>query len=462
MVSNRFLGSIGNAIDSAASGTFLAKRASGPVFETLDYSDISDYPTGANVDSAAIINLIDSNFLSTRTPGTDITTVITDSGLNHIVPDSAGEVVKIGNYSKGISNVFADSGTTIKISSHTIALSTDHILFDGGTAASDYSGGSGAGASSFTWGGDRGIMILGSDGTDYYKDAIDYFDITTAGNATDFGNLGAGRIGYCVGSSTRTLICGGLQTIGSWPSGNTKVNTVEYITTASPGNATDFGDLTQGKSHLCTASNGTRAVIFGGRYQGESPNYTNTVIDYLTIGTTGNASDFGDCTSASTYGAGISNDTYGLQCGGYGRISGSNTNKQNIDVVTIATAANATDFGDLLSLTHSAGGCSDATRGIIAGGGPNPNGVDNRSNVIQYVTVATPSNATDFGDLTLARTGSGTSNGTYGTFCGGEGESSRSNVIDRITIQTLGNATDHGDLNFTPGQYGGAWSGTAA
>jgi hypothetical protein len=88
--------------------------------------------------------------------------------------------------------------------------------------------------------------------------------------------------------------------------------------------------------------------------------------------------------------------------------------------------------------------------------------VDNRSNVIQYVTVATPSNATDFGDLTLARTGSGTSNGTYGTFCGGEGESSRSNVIDRITIQTLGNATDHGDLNFTPGQYGGAWSGTAS
>ena len=462
MVSNRFLGSIGNAIDSAASGTFLAKRASGPVFETLDYSDISDYPTGANVDSAAIINLIDSNFLSTRTPGIDITTVITDSGLNHIVPDSAGEVVKIGNYSKGISNVFADSGTTIKISSHTISLSTDHILLDGGTAASDYSGGSGAGASSFTWGGDRGIMVFGTDGTDYYKDTIDKFDITTAANATDFGNLGAGRIGYCVGSSTRTLIGGGLSTVGSWPSGNTRVNTVEYITTASPGNATDFGDLTQAKSHLSAASNGTRGLYFGGYVQGASPTYENAVIDYLTIDTTGNAADFGDCTSNSSYAAGISNDTYGLQCGGYGRISGSTTNKQNIDVVTIATTGNATDFGDLLSAIHSCGGCSDATRGIIAGGGPNTNGVDNRQNVIQYVTIATPSNSTDFGDLTVARTSSSTSNNTYGVSCGGETESSRSNVIDRITIQTLGNATDHGDLSMTPGVFGAAWSGTAA
>ena len=46
----------------------------------------------------------------------------------------------------------------------------------------------------------------------------------------------------------------------------------------------------------------------------------------------------------------------------------------------------------------ASGACGDATRGIWGGG-------DNGSNLntIDYVTIATTGNASDFGDLTVAR-----------------------------------------------------------
>lgn len=423
MVSNRFLGSIGNAIDSAASGTFLAKRASGPVFETLDYSDISDYPTGADVDSAAIINLIDSNFLSTRTPGTDITTVITDSGLNHIVPDSAGEVVKIGNYSKGISNVFADSGTTIKISSHTISLSTDHILLDGGTAASDYSGGSGAGGSSFSWGGDRALCAGGNvSGTNL--SSIDYFDITTPGNAQDFGDLGASHnAGGSASNKTRGVIAG--------EENSNRSDRIEYLTIASLGNATDFGNLSVGRNAVAGVSDGTYGVFLGG--SNISNSLVNT-IDYITIASTGNATDFGDTNQAMNE-MGAGNDAT------RGVIADNDVNWE-MQYVTIATPGNTTDFGDLSVGRYGlAKGIDDGTYIVFAGG---LNG--GVSNVMDYITVQTPGNATDFGDLLAGYLyPDGASNGTRGVVTAGY-TSGGTNTIQYITIATPGNATDFGDL----------------
>ena len=61
--------------------------------------------------------------------------------------------------------------------------------------------------------------------------------MATLGNATDFGNLtnGAEAGGACA-SSTRGLYGG-----GSTP---TKINNIEFVTIASAGNATDFGDRT--------------------------------------------------------------------------------------------------------------------------------------------------------------------------------------------------------------------------
>ena len=70
-------------------------------------------------------------------------------------------------------------------------------------------------------------------------------------------------------------------------------NTIDYITISTPGNATDFGDLTQTRGYLGATSDGSRGVFGGGRY----PFYANT-IDYIPISTPGNATDFGDLTEA--------------------------------------------------------------------------------------------------------------------------------------------------------------------
>ena len=56
----------------------------------------------------------------------------------------------------------------------------------------------------------------------------------------------------------------------------------------------------------------------------------------------------------------------------------------DIDLVTIATAGNATDFGNLTLARAFCGGVSSSTRGVWGGGGV-PSA---KSNVIDFVTIA--------------------------------------------------------------------------
>ena len=84
-------------------------------------------------------------------------------------------------------------------------------------------------------------------------------------------------------------------------------NTIDYITIATTGNATDFGNLTQAKRFLAACSNSTRGV-FGGGVVSSAVN----TIDYITIATTGNATDFGNLTQARSSLAACSNAHGGL------------------------------------------------------------------------------------------------------------------------------------------------------
>jgi hypothetical protein len=63
------------------------------------------------------------------------------------------------------------------------------------------------------------------------------------------------------------------------------VNTIDFITISSTGNAADFGDLTQVRYSSGTCSSSTRGVIGGGY---SAPGGVNT-IDFITISSTGNA-----------------------------------------------------------------------------------------------------------------------------------------------------------------------------
>ena len=119
-----------------------------------------------------------------------------------------------------------------------------------------------------------------------------------------------------------------------------------------------------------------------------------------------------------------------------------------IDVITIPTQGNATDFGDA---SISAGGrhmASSNTRSIAAGGGT-PSRVD----TIDFVTFPSTGNAQDFGNLTQVGAGGGQmgmSNQTRGVF-GGRTTPGNSNTMDFITIATEGNAVDFGDQGNTEG-----------
>ena len=91
-------------------------------------------------------------------------------------------------------------------------------------------------------------------------------------------------------------------------------------------------------------------------------------------------------------------------------------------------------------------------RGIIAGGGSYPA----ETNRIQFITIPTQGNSTDFGDLTQARQESaGISNNIRACFASG-GVPTAYNNIDFVTITTTGNAIDFGDTLTEYGYRGGA------
>ena len=132
------------------------------------------------------------------------------------------------------------------------------------------------------------------------------------------------------------------------------------------------------------------------------------VIEYFTIATTGNATDFGDLisTRGTSMGA-LCDGTKGIVAAG-GQDSSGGTDA--IDVVNVASTGNSTDFGNLTNSRHSVAGLCNLTRGIFAGGRETTGG-SARQNTIDYVTVASLGNATDFGDLLAVKAGSSGASG---------------------------------------------------
>ena len=183
-----------------------------------------------------------------------------------------------------------------------------------------------------------------------------------------------------------------------------------------------------------TLSGGVRGVIGGGA--------ASNVIQYVTLSTAGNAADFGDLTTNTYLSSCSSSRTRGVWNGGYTNTP-SGTYINVIQYVTIASTGNAADFGDLTQVAGYSGSCSSATRGVRAGGTApaNPS-----TDTIDYYTIASTGNAVDFGNLTsgTAYNSDGTVNSpTRGMWiAGGPGNS---NTIDYITIATTGNASDFGD-----------------
>ena len=295
-------------------------------------------------------------------------------------------------------------------------------------------------------GGARGVFMQGRPTPANNSNIIDYVTISTTGNAIDFGDLSRSTLGgTALSSSTRGLSATGYD-------GVSEKNTIEYITIASTGNAQDFGDLTNNIVYSGSTSSSTRGLFVNGMLIISPASYSN-IIHYVTIASTGDAQDFGDTTQARrSSNNGISNGTRAVFGGGGLEVVAPTVDPTNIiDYVIISTLGNAADFGDLLSATQNISSCSNATRGIFAGGGT-PGVI----NVIQYITISTLGNSQDFGDLTGNRFffAASCASPTRGVFGGGNTSPARVNIIDYVTIMSTGNAVDFGDL--TVDRDGGA------
>ena len=68
------------------------------------------------------------------------------------------------------------------------------------------------------------------------------------------------------------------------------VNTMNFITISTAGNAEDFGDMTTGHQSRASFASATRGLFAGGYV----PSGTSTAIDYVIISSKGGANDFGD------------------------------------------------------------------------------------------------------------------------------------------------------------------------
>lgn len=89
--------------------------------------------------------------------------------------------------------------------------------------------------------------------------------------------------------------------------------TIEQIVLTSAGNATDFGDLTVARG-FC--SNGGAASVTRGIFAGGNDGDRVNVMDYVDLTTTGNAVDFGNLIAAVEKMAGCSSETRGIFAGG--------------------------------------------------------------------------------------------------------------------------------------------------
>ena len=289
-------------------------------------------------------------------------------------------------------------------------------------------------------GGTRGLWAGGRSPT--YRDRIDFVNINTKGDAIDFGNLTAARIGTgSCASRTRGVIGGGYE-----PSPALYENTIEFITIPSTGDAVDFGNLTASRAWLSATNDSTRG-LWGGSW-GSAP-ATSNIIDYVTIASTGDAVNFGDLTVDRQIEGSCASQTRSIWMGG-ARGSGPTyertTTGKIIDFVTTSTLGNAADFGDLITGVFGNGGCSNAIRGLSLGSYFSPR------KDIEFITIATLGNSLDFGDLVVEHSyGDAAASPTRAAHGGGYTSPAGIDDIDYVQIMSTGDAVDFGNL--TLGRY---------
>ena len=316
-------------------------------------------------------------------------------------------------------------------------------------------------AGGLAWAGVR--HILAAKYGSATKREIDYKSSTSDGNASDWGDLVYG------GNSPRGAGTGLDSTkglVGSRSGVSSDIDDYDVLTTSSLGTIAKGGDLIPDAVSGYGMSNGTLMFFAGGSTSGGFI----ADMDYITVASLGGSSDAGDLkdSQALRKGGSTSGNTRGGRLGGSTGLSGdgyANYTTATAEYITFSTSADGLEFGTLSNKSFEGSACASTTRWV------HKTAVDYTTATghvlyerMDYWAADTGGTAGNFGDVDdSSRSTASMADGTRGEWWGGQDNASSStDQIRYITIATTNDATDVGNLaSGTNDPEGGGLSGSA-
>jgi len=198
---------------------------------------------------------------------------------------------------------------------------------------------------------------------------------------------------------------------------------------------------------------GVTGLQFGGNHYYSTGNVSyGAQIQYNTIGSASNAQDFGDIASggrenSNGVGVGVSGARAVLHSGP----KSGDYNNDDTDYITVASTSNTSDFGDAVEETYQGATMSNGTLMFI-GGGSGPDSPYYTAHMAQRA-IATTGDFTDAGDLMAAATVASVSGNTKGATMGGyhrpDNVATYRDDVEYITFDTSANSIAFGTLTDT-------------
>lgn len=246
--------------------------------------------------------------------------------------------------------------------------------------------------------------------------------------------------------SGRVVIAGGYV---DSPAAYTTMGDIQFLQVMTLGNTQYFGQLNEINTEHIGCGSEIRGILGGG--------YVNParvdIMQYVTIASASNAIDFGNLSHPRNQAQAVSSSTRGIWAGGVGPAA-----RDEIDYVEINTLGNALDFGDM-TVAHSAGGVGNSpTRGVFISGYRQPQSMDYHKT--EYITISSKGNGTDFGESGIIIAGGSCGSNTRGIFGGGYQRNPAATPIKTLSyviMASFGNTVDFGNLvnNMTYASSGG-------
>lgn len=225
------------------------------------------------------------------------------------------------------------------------------------------------------------------------------------------------------------------------------LNTIDKYPFTSDTNATDVGDMFQGRAFLAGQSSSTHGYATGG----DSPTDQST-IDKFPFTSDTNGTDVGELTLARGSLAGTSSITHGYAAAGTTGLE-----RCLIDKFPFAVDANSTDIGNLICRRYALAGTASHTHGYMSSGQPNAR------DVIEKFPFSVDAPSTDVGELVLqpvspARSNAGQNSGEHGYASGGGFSTAQSEAIQKWPFAVDAPSSDVGELTSARGCTAGTSS----